>query len=98
MRRTSWEREPFSNQRQWVLSGEENNLLYSELVGAKTYSTYFYDVKLGSNGCSVTASWDYCTRCGTPPNQLASNCCYELERSSRALLLQGPSFLICGPV
>ena len=47
-------------------TAEENNLLYSELVGAKAYSSNFYDVKTGTNGCSVTASWDYCTGVGTP--------------------------------
>jgi kumamolisin len=46
-------------------TNQENNLLYSELVGGK-YSSNFYDVKTGSNGCSVTASWDYCTGVGTP--------------------------------
>ena len=47
-------------------TAEENNLLYSELVGVQTYKSNFYDVKTGTNGCSVTASWDYCTGVGTP--------------------------------
>lgn len=47
-------------------TAEENNLLYSQLGTAKAYKTYFYDVKTGSNGCSVGKQWDYCTGVGSP--------------------------------
>jgi kumamolisin len=47
-------------------TAEENNLLYSQLGGAAAYSKNFYDVKAGSNGCSVGKQWDYCTGVGSP--------------------------------
>jgi subtilase family serine protease len=47
-------------------TAEENNLLYSQLGSAKAYSTNFSDVTIGSNGCSVTKQWDYCTGVGSP--------------------------------
>lgn len=48
----------------------EDNLLYSQLPTAKAYSTNFYDVTTGSNGCTVVANWDYCTGVGTPRDLL----------------------------
>jgi len=44
----------------------ENNLLYAQLPAAKAYSTNFYDITTGSNGGTVTYSWDYCTGVGSP--------------------------------
>jgi|HubBroStandDraft_1064217.scaffolds.fasta_scaffold05476_3 subtilase family serine protease len=51
-------------------TNEENNLLYSQLPAATAYYTNFYDITTGSNGCSVTASWDYCTGVGSPRDLL----------------------------
>jgi kumamolisin len=45
---------------------EENNLLYSQLPALREYHRNFYDVTLGSNGCTVTNRWDYCTGVGSP--------------------------------
>jgi len=45
---------------------EENNLLYSQLGAQAARSKNFYDVKTGSNGCTVGVSWDYCTGVGSP--------------------------------
>lgn len=45
---------------------EENDLLYSQLPAKKLYSNNFYDVTTGTNGCTVAASWDYCTGVGSP--------------------------------
>jgi hypothetical protein len=47
-------------------TNEENNLLYDQLFAAKAYKANFYDVKTGSNGCSVSTKWDYCTGVGSP--------------------------------
>ena len=47
-------------------NNEEDNLLYSQLPMATSYSKNFYDVISGSNGCSVVPSWDYCTGVGSP--------------------------------
>ena len=47
-------------------TNEENNLLYDQLFAAKAYGANFYDVKTGSNGCSVGVKWDYCTGVGSP--------------------------------
>jgi subtilase family serine protease len=47
-------------------TAEENNLLYSQLFAAKAYAANFYDVSVGSNGCSVGGQWDYCTGVGSP--------------------------------
>jgi subtilase family serine protease len=47
-------------------TNEENNLLYSQLPTATAYHNNFYDIKTGSNGCKVAASWDYCTGVGSP--------------------------------
>lgn len=44
----------------------ENNLLYSQLKGALAYPKNFYDVKVGSNGTTAVAGWDYCTGVGSP--------------------------------
>ncbi len=44
----------------------ENNLLYSQLETVLAYKKNFYDVKTGSNGCSVGVKWDYCTGVGSP--------------------------------
>jgi kumamolisin len=44
----------------------ENTLLYAQLPAATEYYKNFYDVVSGSNGCSVTNSWDYCTGVGSP--------------------------------
>jgi kumamolisin len=46
-------------------NNEENILLYSQLPTAK-YSSNFYDITTGSNGCFVGKSWDYCTGVGSP--------------------------------
>jgi kumamolisin len=46
--------------------GGENTLLYSQIEGATAYYTNFYDVTTGSNGCTVTYNWDYCTGVGSP--------------------------------
>jgi kumamolisin len=47
-------------------NNEENNLLYSQLPTSRDYKRNFYDVTLGSNGCTVDKSWDYCTGVGSP--------------------------------
>lgn len=47
-------------------TAEEDNLLYSEMPTAKAHTSSFYDVTLGSNGCTVAPLWDYCTGVGTP--------------------------------
>jgi subtilase family serine protease len=47
-------------------TAEEDNLLYSQLGGKAAYAKNFYDVKTGSNGCTVGAQWDYCTGVGSP--------------------------------
>jgi kumamolisin len=47
-------------------NNEENNLLYSQLPTITAYKKNFYDVKTGSNGCTVKPSWDYCTGVGSP--------------------------------
>ncbi|HKB97309.1 MAG TPA: hypothetical protein VKD23_00850 [Terriglobales bacterium] len=47
-------------------TAEEDNFLYSQLGGVAAYKKNFYDVKTGSNGCSVGAQWDYCTGVGSP--------------------------------
>jgi len=47
-------------------TAEENNMLYSQLGTQTAYSKNFYDVKAGTNGCSVDKDWDYCTGVGTP--------------------------------
>lgn len=47
-------------------TNEENNLLYSQLDARTAYVKNFYDVKTGSNGCTVTTNWDYCTGVGSP--------------------------------
>ncbi len=44
----------------------ENNLLYSEMPGAKTYAADFYDVTTGSNGHSAYKYYDQCTGVGSP--------------------------------
>ncbi len=44
----------------------ENNYLYSQLETATAYYTNFYDITTGSNGCTVTDHWDYCTGVGSP--------------------------------
>jgi kumamolisin len=49
---------------------EENNQLYSQLPDLTSYKKNFYDVKTGSNGCFVGASWDYCTGVGSPRGKL----------------------------
>jgi subtilase family serine protease len=41
----------------------ENNLAYATLPAYSSH-TAFYDVKLGSNGQSAVAGWDYCTGLG----------------------------------
>jgi hypothetical protein len=48
----------------------EQNLLYSQLNTAAAYAANFYDVKTGSNGCSVGTKWDYCTGVGSPRGYL----------------------------
>jgi subtilase family serine protease len=53
----------------WFSSGE-NNLLYSQLSTATNYYQNFYDVTTGSNGCTVTDHWDYCTGVGSPRDLL----------------------------
>lgn len=45
---------------------QQNNMIYSQLGSTLAYKTNFYDVKTGSNGCTVKASWDYCTGVGSP--------------------------------
>jgi kumamolisin len=47
-------------------NNEEDNLLYSQLYAAVAYRANFYDVKVGSNGTSAVAGWDYCTGVGSP--------------------------------
>jgi kumamolisin len=47
-------------------NNQENVLIYSQLGGGVAYKGNFYDIKTGSNGCSVTPSWDYCTGVGSP--------------------------------
>ncbi len=47
-------------------TNEENNLIYDQLFSHTAYGKNFYDVKTGSNGCSVGVRWDYCTGVGTP--------------------------------
>jgi subtilase family serine protease len=47
-------------------SNTENNLIYSNYFGVNSYKKNYYDVKAGSNGCSVGAGWDYCTGVGSP--------------------------------
>lgn len=47
-------------------SAQENNLLYDQLPTATAYYTNFYDITSGSNGCTVSAGWDYCTGVGSP--------------------------------
>jgi len=44
----------------------ENTLLYSQLETATAYYKNFYDITTGSNGCTVTYQWDYCTGVGSP--------------------------------
>jgi kumamolisin len=44
----------------------ENTLIYTELVGKKTYNADFRDVKTGSNGFACQAGWDFCTGVGSP--------------------------------
>jgi kumamolisin len=44
----------------------ENMLIYTELVGKKTYNADFRDVKTGSNGYACQAGWDFCTGVGSP--------------------------------
>jgi subtilase family serine protease len=51
-------------------SNEENTLLYAQLPAATAYYTNFYDITTGSNGCSVTSSWDFCTGVGSPRDLL----------------------------
>lgn len=51
-------------------TNEENTLLYSQLPEATAYYVNFYDIKTGSNGCTVSASWDYCTGVGSPRDLL----------------------------
>jgi len=48
----------------------EQNLLYSQLNTATAYGVNFYDIKTGSNGCSVGTKWDYCTGVGSPRGYL----------------------------
>ena len=45
---------------------EENNLIYAQLYAAAAYKANFYDVKVGSNGTTAVAGWDYCTGVGSP--------------------------------
>jgi kumamolisin len=47
-------------------SNAEDTLLYSQLPTAVAYSVNFYSPNSGSNGCTVSAGWDYCTGVGTP--------------------------------
>lgn len=47
-------------------TAEEDNLLYSQLGGAAAYGKNFYDITIGSNGCTVGTQWDYCTGVGSP--------------------------------
>jgi hypothetical protein len=47
-------------------NNQENVLIYSQLGGGVAYKGNFYDIKTGSNGCSVKPSWDYCTGVGSP--------------------------------
>jgi len=47
-------------------SATENNLIYANYFGVNTYKKNYYDVKTGSNGCSVGTGWDYCTGVGSP--------------------------------
>jgi subtilase family serine protease len=47
-------------------NAEENHLLYSQLYSALAYAKNFYDVKVGSNGTTAVAGWDYCTGIGSP--------------------------------
>jgi kumamolisin len=51
-------------------TNEEATLLYSQLPSATNYYTNFYDVTAGSNGCTVSPSWDYCTGVGSPRDLL----------------------------
>jgi subtilase family serine protease len=44
----------------------ENTLLYSQLPTHAAYSKNFYDVTKGTNGCTVSKGWDYCTGVGSP--------------------------------
>ena len=53
----------------WFTNGE-NNLLYSQLSTATAYYTNFYDITTGSNSCTVTDHWDYCTGVGSPRDLL----------------------------
>jgi kumamolisin len=43
----------------------ENTLIYTELVGKKTYKADFRDVKTGNNGYPCQAGWDFCTGVGS---------------------------------
>ncbi len=47
-------------------TNEENNMLYDQLFSHTAYGKNFYDVKTGTNGCSVGVRWDYCTGVGSP--------------------------------
>jgi subtilase family serine protease len=51
-------------------TNEEATLLYSQLPAATAYYANFYDITTGSNGCTVTYSWDYCTGVGSPRDLL----------------------------
>jgi len=51
-------------------TNEEDTLLYSQLPAATAYYTNFYDITTGSNGCTVSPSWDYCTGVGSPRDLL----------------------------
>lgn len=51
-------------------TNEEDTLLYSQMTTATAYYTNFYDVTTGSNGCTVTYNWDYCTGVGSPRDLL----------------------------
>lgn len=53
----------------WFTNGEDN-LLYSQLSTASAYYQNFYDITTGSNGCTVTDHWDYCTGVGSPRDLL----------------------------
>jgi len=51
-------------------TNEENTLLYAQLPTATAYYKNFYDITTGSNGCTVTYNWDYCTGVGSPRDLL----------------------------
>jgi len=48
----------------------EDTLLYAQLPTAAAYSSNFYDISTGSNGCTVSKGWDYCTGVGSPRGTL----------------------------